>query len=231
MPSGAFQKSIISIINDKLQKRLKRSPRRLFIRATETSPNTFLVALFALFTVNASKNSENKPKMNWSQVASLVVNAARTEPGVRVVTLAKGWTGDAYRRKGYGTVIRALVCEAVKQAAKKIQANVVIEQVSTALEENNLRKSISAVVARTQLAQRGPGNNNKNLKNAASWRPVSAYIMNKLGFERVTNNAPNNSTNTTELRLLKLKNNSGQMLPTPKLNAVVNWVLNPPSPS
>lgn len=68
-----------------------------------------------------------------------------------------------------------------------------------------------------------------NLIKTATWRPVSAYIMNKLGFEGGPNK--NNLYFIGENRKLFFKKptNSGFVNnPTPKLNAVVNAVFHPP---
>ena len=134
-----------------------------------------------------------------------------------VLELDKGWTPAQYQRQGYGTIIRALVCKVAKDLGyKKIQ------QISAAITKNNLEKSMKAMEARRKLKNAGPNNNIENLKKAASWRPDSAYIMNKLGFQ-INNRANVNNQKMvvyTESRTLHLNT------PTPKLNAVVRGILN-----
>jgi len=136
-----------------------------------------------------------------------------------VLSLEEGWTVAAQRGKGYGTILRALVCK----AAKKIGL-VRVEQLSGALTEKNRANAAKAMEAHRKLKNVAPNNNIENLKKAASWRPVSAYIMNKLGFEINKRENPNQGKVYTESRTLHLKN-----APTPKLNALVNAILRPPN--
>jgi hypothetical protein len=133
-----------------------------------------------------------------------------------VLVLEEGWTVASQRGKGYGTILRALVCKAAKNIGLAR-----IEQLSGALTEENMVNSAKAMEARRKLKNAGP-NNIQNLKKAASWRPVSAYIMNKLGFEiNKRENSSQSKKYYSESRTLHLKN-----VPTPKLNAVVRGILN-----
>jgi hypothetical protein len=137
-----------------------------------------------------------------------------------VLVLEEGWTVASQRGKGYGTILRALVCKAAKNIGL-----VRIEQLSSALTEENMANSAKAMEARRKLKNAGPNNNIENLKKAASWRPVSAYIMNKLGFEiNKRENSSQSKKYYSESRSLNLKYG-----PTPKLNAVVNAILRPPN--
>jgi hypothetical protein len=135
--------------------------------------------------------------------------------------LLEGRTREMYRRRGYGTIIRALVCKAAKDLGFKQ-----IRQISAALTKKNVENSVKSMEARRKLKTAGPNNNNENLKKAAAWRPVSAYIMNKLGFQINNNVNSNNVKVYTENRTLNLKNKNLRNLPTPKLNAVVRGILN-----
>jgi hypothetical protein len=133
----------------------------------------------------------------------------------------EGRTREMYRRRGYGTIIRTLACKAAKDLGFKQ-----ITQISAAVTKKNVENSLKSMEARRKLKNAGPNNNIENLKKAAAWRPVSAYIMNKLGFQINNNVNSNNVKVYTENRTLNLKNKNLRNLPTPKLNAVVRGILN-----
>ena len=130
---------------------------------------------------------------------------------------------------GYGTILRAVLAKAAKDAGF-----IGIEQRSKPITPENRAKGWNALNARAKL-KKSPPNNSKqrnNLLKTATWRPVSAYIMNKLGFEggRTKNNMLNELYVVGENRKLFFKKptNSGFVnQPTPKLNAVVNAVFHP----
>ncbi len=152
---------------------------------------------------------DTKKTVAWIDVTVDDTNNGKNE----FLKINEGWTPVAYRRKGYGTIIRALVCKAAKNIGL-----VSVEQMSSALERNNANMAKKVANAYNKLRNPGPNNNIASLKKIVEWRPPSAYIMNKLGFNKTQMNVGYNSY--SEYRTLKLGN-----LPTPKLNAVVQSIL------
>jgi hypothetical protein len=145
-------------------------------------------------------------------IAELMCGLSIKSDGARTyfsVKISLGRTENRYSSKGnlrptnngpgYGTIIRAFVCA----AAKKLGA-IGVDQSSAFLSVNNK----SAALAGT-------------LK-----QPVSAYIMNKLGFNK---NLERNGVNplAPHSRVLLFKNVKGNWTnrPTPELNAVMNTIL------
>lgn len=140
--------------------------------------------------------------------------------------LAYGWTEEGFRRNitkprsgpGYGTILRALVCKAAKDAGL-----LGVTQTASAVTNRDKVNAAAAVNARRKI---NAGATNNNLKRKAAWRPVSAYIMNRLGFNENKNRW--NHIYGYEERLLWFKrpdaNNVLRNSPTPKLNATINEI-------
>jgi len=163
------------------------------------------------------------------------------------ISFEEGWTRANLRRNlnkpknknrdmGYGTILRAVIAKAAKDAGF-----VGIEQTSAALTNENKTKSNAALAARKRLKNSPPTNAKElnNLTKVAMWRPVSSYIMNKLGFEggyggnKALLNRLNSTGETRKLwfsRPVPGRYNKYVFVnqPTPKLNAVVNAVFHPP---
>ena len=139
-------------------------------------------------------------------IVSLEVGWLKRTPGAIVITLnlESGSTLPNYSKTGpmrpasgpgYGTILRALIVH----AAKKLGYNKVLQTSAYVTNENNL----------------------KFIKGEIT-RPVSAWIMNKLGFNiNKVIKEPGTNKIKYEERVLILKNRN-----TPKLNAVVREIFN-----
>lgn len=195
----------------------------------------------------AALTDANGEKIAWMEI---YVYKGVTEDGKpwKSVSFEEGWTRANLRRNltkpknknrdmGYGTILRAVLAKAAKDAGF-----IGIEQTSAALTNENKIKSNAALAARKRLKNSPPTNAKElnNLTKIAMWRPVSAYIMNKLGFEGGyggDSKALLNKLVTTGesrklwfTRMVPGRYNKYVFVnnPTPKLNAVVNAVLHPP---
>ena len=143
---------------------------------------------------------------NGKDIAGIDIGLRVSDRGGAVnkwVDLNFGWTLSNYSKNGpmrpnsgpgYGTIIRALVLH----AARKIGCMAAIQD--------------SAIVSNENKNKFARG----NLK-----RPVSAWIMNKLGFSvNSVNKEPGTNKIKSEHRTLRLNKN------TPQLNAVIRNILN-----
>jgi hypothetical protein len=101
---------------------------------------------------------------------------------------------------GYGTIIRAFFCA----ASKKLGA-VAVTQSSSFLTNQNKAAALAGTLK----------------------QPVSAYIMNKLGFNKNTNRNVNNPLNnhTRVLFFKNFKTGTFANLPTPALNSVMSNIM------
>ena len=110
-----------------------------------------------------------------------------------------GNSRPANNSPGYGTIIRAFICA----AAKKLGA-IGVTQTSAYMSNKNKAAALAGTLK----------------------QPVSAYIMNKLGFNKNTNRN-NSNTLAPHSRQLLFKNVKGDWsnIPTPSLNAVMNGIL------
>lgn len=156
------------------------------------------------------------------EVATMQVytRAQRRLAPLKTIELSLGFTDPAHQRQGLGTILRALICEAAREAGYDG-----VTQFSTAIAANNVGNSNRALWARRRLLFGPRPSNNSQMRKNANWRPGSAYIMNKLGF----NIRYKDPDRTYEDRILYFVNvNTGNMRPTPKLNSVVKWVFQLP---
>lgn len=101
---------------------------------------------------------------------------------------------------GYGTIIRAFICA----ASKKLGA-LATTQTSAFLNQKNKQAAIAGTLN----------------------QPVSAYIMNKLGFSKNTNRNLTDPLAPHERKLFykNMKVNNWPNLPTPELNSVMNSII------
>jgi hypothetical protein len=194
--------SIERIMNDKFTSAVNDMSPILFekrgieIRAT-TKPQNNNRKSFSTHFIALVKNDKNIAGMDAGIKVSVQEGKMNSW-----VELNSGWTHRNYSKTGplrptngpgYGTIIRALIVN----AAKKIGCMGAMQN--------------SAIVS----------NENKNkFANGRISRPVSAHIMNKLGFNtKSVEKEPGTNRIKSEHRFLRLNTN------TPKLNAVVRNIL------
>ena len=186
--------------------------------------------------INAVQSNTNEDKITITLTAGDGTRIAWIKTDLRgmsskyppVIELSYGWTEESFRRNvskprngpGYGTILRALVCKAAKDAGFAG-----VQQTSSPITNRDKANAAAALNARKKLAA---GNANANTKKKAAWRPVSSYIMNKLGFEQNENRFNHNQVYENRRLFFKYPNANNVLKnrPTPALNAIVSEILN-----